>query len=157
MASLVAMVSSAQSINTAILDLNSTNWVVVPYAAYDTGTKSFGEGAAILYEATSNLWTGVRIQNLNHQQTTAGVQAQLQANLTIDGFKVHPFVEASTGMGNSSLYASAGTGAWVSFYSHTFNNKDTINIGLIGDYEHYVNGSIKGNQVNAGPLINIEW
>ena len=151
-------ISQAQVTITNITSLEgATNWAVIPYAAYDTGTKKFGAGAAVLYSVTENFWAGLRAQSLNGQSVTAGVQGQLQATVTWNGIKLTPFVEASTGMGNSSLYASGGTGALVSFGQWNLGKRVHLEVGVIGDYEHYVYGSKNGNQINAGPLVHLSF
>ena len=142
---------------TSTLNLSATNWVVIPFAIYDTSTKAFGEGAAILYQVNPVLWTGLRIQSVDHQKTEAGVQAQIQATYTVGSFVVHPFLETSVGMGSSSLYGSVGPGAWVTLFSHNFSNKYILNMGLIGDYEHYVYSTKNGNDIDAGLMINLCW
>ena len=155
---LLAVKTQAQVTNIVVSKFDSaTNWALIPYGAYDTGTKKLGGGAALLYSVNQYTWIGVRAQSLNGQSTTAGVQGQLQISETFNGIKFTPFVEASTGMGNTSLYANAGTGALVSFHQWTINKNVTLEIGVVGDYEHYVYGPKNGNQVNAGPLIYLSF
>jgi hypothetical protein len=60
-------------------------------------------------------------------------------------------------MGNSSLYANSGTGALLSFGSWHINKTATFEVGLIGDYEHYVYGGKSGNQINVGPLLHLSF
>ena len=150
--------SRAQNTFTNITALEgATNWAAIPYLAYDTGTKHFGGGGVLLYSVTPYFWAGLRAQSLNHQDTTAAVQAQLQATVTWNGIRITPFVEASTGMGNSALYANAGSGALISLHQWVISKNVELEIGLIGDYEHYVNGSQNGNQINGGPLIHLSF
>ena len=157
-ATLLAVKTQAQVTNIVVSQFESaTNWALIPYGAYDTGTKKLGFGGALLYAVNNYTWVGVRAQSLNGQSTTAGVQGQLQIRETFNGIKLTPFVEASTGMGNTALYANAGTGALISFHQWTINKNVTLEIGAIGDYEHYVCGSKNGNQINAGPLVHLSF
>lgn len=138
----------------------STNWAAIPYGIYRTDTKELGFGGALLYKVTDNFWAGVRADNISGQQTTAGVQLQLQATVTYLGMEITPFLEASTGMGKSSLYASAGPGAVISF--HTWhprigNHEVALSVGAAGDYEHVVNGSESWQQVCGGPLLRLSF
>ena len=135
---------------------SATNWVAIPYLAYDTGTKRIGGGAALLYAVNDNFWTGVRAQSLNGQSSTAGVQGQLQITETVMGVSITPFAETAFGLGSSSLYANVGSGGLINF--HTWQiGKGTLSIGLVADYEHYVYGSISGNQINGGPRIRASF
>lgn len=143
---------------------NGTNFVVIPFVKYDLTTKNYGYGVAGLYKVSDLFWTGLRVDRIDGLQTSAGVQGQLQTSMTLGGITLHPFIETSVGIGQSSLYGSAGTGAFVQVYSHdwTRNGKPpvTLNLGLIGDYEHVVQtGSAQdnSNQINAGPLINLSF
>lgn len=132
------------------LDITATNWVLIPYAAYQIEAKRFGGGAAALYMASPNLWTGVRVESIDGRNTTAGVQAQIQATIKVFSLTVTPFLETSVGLGNDNLYGTAGAGGIIGLHSWTVG-KSTISLSLIGCYEHYVDGGVKsGNQVEAG-------
>jgi len=133
-----------------------TNWAVIPYCAYDVSTKKFGYGGAILYAVTPNFWAGIRAQSLEGEQTTAGVQCQLQVSKKIWGVTYTPFIETSVGIGKSSLYGSAGPGLLVSFHTWVWGSK-SLTLGAVGDYEHCVNSSRNWNQVNAGPLLRFSF
>ncbi len=163
---MTAPVQAQDFTNTISLKLldTATNVVLIPYAKYDLTSKEYGWGAAALYKVTDSFWAGLRTDHINGFDTSAGVQAQLKQTFEIGGFKVTPFIETSVGIGSSSLYGSAGSGAFVNFYSHTWTRATgrsvTLNLGLVGDYEHVVqNGdtSHNSNQVNAGPLINVSF
>lgn len=137
-----------------------TNWVDVPYGIYDTTDKAWGFGDALLYQASPYLWVGVRYDYLEHQTSEAGVQAQLQLTETIAGISVTPFLEASTGIGSSSLYGSAGTGAVVDFHQWAFNIANhgfTLDIGAAADWEHVVNTGKNYNQICGGPFIKLTF
>jgi hypothetical protein len=133
-----------------------TNWAVIPYLAYDMSTKKFGYGGAVLYAVTPNFWAGVRAQSLEGEQTTAGVQCQLQVTKTVFGVTLTPFLEASTGLGKSAIYASTGPGILINFHTWLWSNK-SLTLGIAGDYEHAIMGSKNWNQANAGPLIRFSW
>jgi hypothetical protein len=142
----------------------STNWVLIPYGIYDTTDKKWGWGAAGLYKVSDYFYTGVRYDSVNGRDNTAGVQAQVQATLSYAFVKVTPFVTASTGIASSSsIYASAGAGAYVSLLRKGFkvNNHDfTLDGGIVGDYEHVVqSGSRSENwdQVVGGPLLSLSF
>jgi len=142
--------------NVTSLTLN-TNWAAIPYGSYRTDTKQFGGGAAILYGVTPYVWAGLRAETFGGAFSEAGVQAQLQTTIHWNSVSITPFVEASTGMGKSTLYASAGPGALVSLHTWKFSNGNALNLGLIGDYEHVVNGSQNWNQVNAGLFLRFTF
>jgi hypothetical protein len=133
-----------------------TNWAVIPYIAYDIQAKKFGYGGAILYAVTPNFWAGVRAQSLEGEQTTAGVQCQLQISKKLWGITYTPFLETSVGIGKSALYGSAGPGLLVSFHTWVWGSK-TLTVGAVGDYEHAVSGGRNWNQVNAGPLLRFSF
>jgi len=155
---LIAITGRAQTIFTNLTSIEgATNWAVIPYFSYDTTTRKTGGGGVVLYSVTPNFWAGMRVQSLNHQDTLAGVQAQLQTTITWNGIKITPFVEASTGMGNSSLYSNAGTGGLISFHTWKIGSHVLLEAGAVGDYEHYVFGSNNGNQVNVGPLLHLSF
>ena len=138
---------------------SDTNWVVIPYFSYDFTDKKAGGGAAVLYKVTDNFWTGLRAESINGEQTTAGVQAQLQASKTVFGMTLTGFIETSVGMGKSSLYGSVGPGGIVNFYSTDWTwgpGKYALTIGAAADYEHVVN--VKNwNQGNIGPMLKISF
>ena len=132
------------------LDLTATNWVLIPYAAYQIETKRLGGGAAALYMASPNLWTGVRVESIDGRNTTAGVQAQIQVTTKLFGLTVTPFLETSVGLGNDNLYGTAGAGGIIGLHSWKIGAR-TISLSLLGCYEHYVDGGVKsGNQVEVG-------
>ena len=147
--------------NTTIFGLSgSTNWVAVPYGIYRVDTKQWGFGGAVFYKVSDNFYAGVRADSLNSKWTTAGVQLQLQATVHWAFLNITPFLEASTGMGSSSLYASAGPGAAITFASWQptiSGHKIDVTLGLAGDYEHVVNGSESFQQVCGGPLIKVSF
>lgn len=154
----VATISQAQVSNSIpfSIDLNATNWVAIPYVAYDIESKRVGYGGALLYQVTGNFWAGARIQSLNNHQTTAAVQGQLNVPVKVGPFTGIPFVESSVGMGNSVLYANTGAGMIIRLYSHKLG-KVTLYFDAIGDYEHYVEGSQEGNQANGGLILGIKF
>ena len=158
LAALLCFAGYSQAQTTIPVEIQgATNWCAIPYLAYDTTTRHYGGGGVVLYSVTPMFWAGVRAQSLNGQSTTAGVQAQLQTTITIAGVHITPFVEASTGMGNSALYSNAGTGGLISFGQWHINKTATLEVGIIGDYEHYVYGDRNGNQINAGPMIHLSF
>lgn len=130
---------------------------VIPYAKYDVNAKDFGFGVAALYPVSSNFWAGARVDRINGQQTTAGVQGQIQDTITWHGLTVTPFLETSVGMGSSALYASAGPGFYTMIYSKTWSGGARFNLGLIADYEHVVNDNQNSNQLNIGPMGNLSF
>jgi hypothetical protein len=133
-----------------------TNWALIPYAAYDLETKKYGGGAAVLYAVAPNFWAGVRAQDLGGRQTTASVQGQLQVTKKIFGLTVTSFLETSVGLGKDALYGSAGPGGLISFHTWAWSGK-SLTLGVVGDYEHYVQGDASGNQINAGLLIRFSF
>ena len=138
----------------------ATNWVVVPYGVYDVTDKKWGWGAAALYQVTPIFYTGVRMDVLNGQQNTAGVQAQLQVTETWHGINITPFMETSVGIGKSTLYGSAGAGGVVSLHAWAFKigqQAFDVNIGVAADYEHVVNQNRNYNQICGGPLIQLTF
>lgn len=138
----------------------ATNWAAVPYGIYRTDTKQWGFGGALLYKVADNFWAGVRADNLSGTSTTAGVQAQLQATVTWHGVSLTPFLEASSGMGRNSLYASAGPGAYINIHDWNFKvagHDFSLSVGAAGDYEHIVNGSSSWQQVCGGPLVRLSF
>ena len=154
--------AQALSLGTNSVDLSTTtNWAAIPFGIYRTDTKAWGYGGAVLYKVTDNFWTGARINSIGGQQVTAGVQAQLQLDEVIAGIHVTPFAETSVGLGNNSLYGSAGAGALIQVYDWNFHisgHPFELNFGIIGDYEHVVNGSgISWNQICGGPLVKLTF
>lgn len=151
-------VITSNSTLSSLVDLSATNWVVIPFASYDLTTKNFGGGVAALYAVNPNFWAGVRAQSLNGQKAEAGVQAQLQVTTHILGITAIPFLETSVGIGTSALYGSVGPGFLVNIHTWTFNNgKDTLSVGAAADYEHYVEGSRNGNELNVGPSLHFSF
>ena len=146
----------AQSTNIVNQFGSSTNWVVLPYGSYDIQKKVFGYGGAFLYKASDNFWAGFRAESIADRQFTAGVQGQLQVPFHVSSFTVIPFIETSVGLGKSSLYGSVGPGASILFYSVNWPHAN-LTIGTAADYEHYVNGSGNGDQVNAGLLLLLNF
>ena len=142
-----------------------TNVIAIPYIKYDLNTKKFGEGAAILYRVSDYFYTGLRVDRINGYQSSAGVQAQLQANVKVFGWiNTHPFLETSVGIGSSSLYGSAGPGIAIDLFHKSFNvsSGHTVYFFLdpIADYEHVVQngaGSKNSNQINAGFLLGLNF
>ena len=136
----------------------ATNWAEIPYLKYDLTEHTFGYGDALLYKASDYVWTGVRIDKINGEQTTAGIQGQIQTTVTWNGVKFTPFWEASVGMGSSALYGSTGPGVFFGIYSHQFS-RVSLNIGFIGDYEKVVwdAGQRNSNQANIGPLFHLSF
>ena len=137
-----------------------TNWMAIPYGIYRTDTHQWGYGGAVLYQVTPYFWTGVRADNISGLSTTAGVQANLQTTVTYDGIAITPFATASTGLGSSTLYASAGVGGAINFHTWAFKigaTALTLSAGAVADYEHVVDGSANFNQVCAGPLLQLTF
>jgi hypothetical protein len=137
-----------------------TNWAAIPFGIYRTDTHQWGYGGAVLYQVTPNFWTGVRADNISGLSTTAGVQAQLQATVSVDGIDLTPFADTSVGMGTSSLYASAGAGALVNFHTWSFKIGSaalSVSAGAVASYEHVVDGNANFNQVVGGPLIQVSF
>lgn len=137
-----------------------TNWIAVPFLSLNTKTHDVGWGAALLHYAAQNLWVGLRFQDNHGLETTAGVQAQLQVTKKIGWFTYTPFLETSVGIGSSSLYGSTGPGLVVNIHTWTWHWKDGqwfLGVMALADYEHFVIGTKNGNQVNAGPGINISF
>jgi long-subunit fatty acid transport protein len=161
----MVVTSQAQTNSPTLPGLSSsTNWVAIPYGIYDTTDKKWGWGVAGLYKVSDNFYTGLRYDQVNGHDNTAGVQAQLQATVTYAGIKVTPFVSASTGIGSSqSLYGSAGAGAYVSLVQKGFkisNHDFTIDAGIVGDYEHVVQTGNKNenwSQIVGGPLLSLSF
>jgi hypothetical protein len=138
----------------------STNWVVIPYGIYDTTDKKWGWGAAGLYEVTPIFYTGARVDFVNGQQDTAGVQANLQISGTWHGITYTPFLTTSAGIGRSTLYGSAGAGAVIVVYQKHFkvSSQDfNLNLGVAADYEHVVNQDRNYNQICGGPLLQLTF
>jgi hypothetical protein len=138
----------------------ATNWVVVPFGIYDTTDKKWGWGAAALYQVTPIFYTGMRVDFLNNQEDTAGIQAQLQITKTWHGINITPFVETSVGIGKSTLYGSAGAGGVVSLHAWAFKigqQAFNLNIGIAGDMEHVVNNNRNYNQICGGPLLQLTF
>ena len=138
------------------INSHATNWVAIPYFKYDLKNHESGYGGALLYRVSPNFYTGARFDQMHGQQTTAGVQAQLQTTVTVAGFKATPFLETSVGLGSSALYGSTGPGMFINLYAHDFGQRQ-LNLGLIGDYEHVVNGTDSYNCVNVGALLNFSF
>jgi hypothetical protein len=155
-----APVPSLELTNIVALSGN-TNWCVAPYGIYRMDNHKFGYGAAGLYNAAQYLWVGARIETVGGIKTTAGVQAQLQATVTWNGIAFTPFAETSTGMGSSALYASAGSGLYVSFHTwhvSLFGHGSELEIGAVGAYEHVVaSNNQQWNQIDAGPLGRLSF
>jgi hypothetical protein len=142
-----------------------TNVIAIPYIKYDLNTKKFGYGAAALYRVSDYFYTGLRIDRIDGYQSTAGVQAQLQANVKVFGWiNTHPFLETSVGIGSSSLYGSAGPGIAIDLLSKDFHASagHTVHFFLdpIADFEHVVQngaGSKNSNQLNAGLMLGLNF
>lgn len=141
------------------LDIN-TNWVGTAYGIYDLTDKTWGYGGAVLYKVSDNFLTGVRAESINKQTVKAGVTATLQATVHLGTVAdLTPFADASTGLGNNSLYGSIGSGAALNFKAWTFKVGPTavsISAGLVLAYEHVVDSNTKKwNQAAGGPEINL--
>jgi hypothetical protein len=137
-----------------------TNIALIPYVKYDLSSHTVGYGAAALYKVTDNFWTGLRADRIDGRETTAGVQAQLQTTFTWAGVQVTPFLATSVGLGQDSLYGAAGPGAFLHVFSHTWRPSGhdiTLNVEVVGDYEHVVSDGRNSDQVNAGPILNLKF
>ena len=140
--------------------VGDTNWVAIPYASLNTTTKEMGWGVALLHYAAQNLWVGVRFQDFAGQETTAGVQAQLQVTKSLGPFTYTPFLETSVGIGTSSLYGSAGTGIVVGIHTWDWRwSRWGMEAGFGSSWRIM---SIKRdwpeewrNLINAGPLLRL--
>jgi ABC-type uncharacterized transport system permease subunit len=158
---LAAITTQAQISLTNVLTLTAaTNVAVVPYGIYRTDNHFWGFGVAGLYKVTDNFWAGFRADDLDHNQTTAGVQVNLQATVDWNGIGITPFATASTGIGKSTLYGSAGSGLALNFHTWSFNvasHKWLVSLGAAGDYEHVVLGSQNWNQVCGGPWVKLSF
>jgi len=150
----------ALTVNTGSL-AGDTDWVDIPYAAFDLTTKKVGWGDAALHYATKNIWGGLRYENLNGYNSTAGVQGQLQVTKAIGPFTITPFLESSIGIGKSSLYGNTGPGILIN--AHEWNWKWSglswsAGLGGVVDFEHYVlNSTHNGNKIDAGLSINVTF
>ena len=159
---LLACRCHAQTTNSFLPGLSSsvTNVIFIPYLKYDVNEHQIGYGGAALYKVSENFWAGARVDRINGQQTTAGVQAQLQDTITWHGLTVTPFLETSVGLGSSALYGSAGPGIYFNLYSHGWviaGDHVLLTIGVAADYEHVINGSQNSNQLNAGPGFHFSF
>ncbi len=144
-----------------------TNIVVIPYWKYDLQSHRGGYGVSGLYRVTPNFYTGLRYDSINGYNNSAGVQAQLQQTVTLWGWlDFTPFVETSVGIGSSTLYGNAGSGAALGLLNRNFTIKNHIlnlHLDLIGDYEHVVQGasdanlSKNSNQINAGLAVALNF
>lgn len=147
------------------LGQTETNWAAIPYLKYDFNNHKFGYGGAILYAVSDHFWTGLRVDRIDGYDTSAGVQAQLQQTFTVFGFTFTPFAETSVGLGSSSLYGSAGTGAYFFVFGHSWARNGslppvTLNLSPVADYEHVVqsgDSSKNNNQGNAGVILNLNF
>jgi hypothetical protein len=158
----VAAVGYSQDTNiltniTALDGINwsATNWVAIPYGGYQIETHDWIGGVCLMNKVSDNFWGGVRIQDnfKSGESTTAGVQGQLQVTTKILGITVTPGLETSVGIGRSALYGSAGPFILVNFHTWAGKTK-SLSIGGIVNYEHFVNGSVNGNQLNIGlPIV----
>lgn len=142
----------------------ATNVAIIPFAKYDFTSKKLGYGIAGLYRVTDDFWAGLRVDRINGFDTSAGVQGQLKADFELFGVTLSPFVETSVGIGSSSLYGSAGPGAFVKVFGHDWarNNRPPVHldVSIIGDFEHVVQsgGANKNsNQGNIGPLLHLSF
>lgn len=131
----------------------ATNWAAIPFASYDLTTKKIGGGAVVLYEVNPNFWTGVRVQSIGGEMTTAGVQAQIQVTKTLWGVNYTPFALTSVGIGSTSLYGSVGAGAIIQIHKWDVWAGHQLGLGVVGDYEHIVTGTTHGNEINGGLLL----
>lgn len=136
-----------------------TNWAFIPFFAYDLTDHKAGFGAVVLYSVTPYFWAGLRVEDVNDRQTTAGVQGQLQVTKMVFGVSVTPFVETSVGLGRSSLYGSAGPGALINFHTWIWGSTSqySLTLGIVGDYEHVIYGDANWNQANGGPLVRFSF
>ena len=146
-----------QTTNTIVTSIKGyTNVVAIPYFKYDFTTHNKGYGGAFLYRVTDVFWAGFLADQIDGQQTTAGVQAQLQTTFTVDGLSVTPFVETSVGLGSSQLYGTAGPGLLIHVFHHNFT-KAMLDIGIVGDYEKVVYNNVNTKQGNIGPMIHLSF
>jgi hypothetical protein len=153
----IVVSGQSQTTNTIVTQLKGyTNIVAIPYFKYDFTTHKNGYGGAFLYRVTDNFWAGFRADQIDGQQTTAGVQAQLQTTFSINGLSLTPFVETSVGLGSSELYGTAGPGLLIHLYQHTFT-RAVLDIGIVGDYEKVVYNGVNTKQGNIGPMIHLSF
>jgi len=62
-----------------------SNLTVAPYAIYDSGTKDYGAGLMLMYNANTYLAGGIGCQYLNKEVWMPNAQFQFQAPFTIAG------------------------------------------------------------------------
>lgn len=126
-----------------------SNWIVAPYAIYDTGSKRGGAGLAGLVKVSDHFLTGLRLDYLNGHDTKLWMpsfSAQLQYPIPLGKAKFIPLATSSiatplTGRQdeNAQVTGIFGVGAALSF------NK---NLGLFGEVEKWTGFS--GNQYRGG-------
>lgn len=125
-----------------------SNWIVAPYAIYDTGSHSAGAGLSGLVKLNEYALTGLRLDYLgtDNRLWMPSFTAQFQYPIPIGKMKFIPFTTACVAVPvggkqdeNSEISGIFGIGAALSL------NK---NFGLFGETEKWT--GFGGNQYRGG-------
>ena len=123
--------------------LAGPRWLVVPFGIWSTANHS-GAGVSVLYELTSNLVLGGRLDYLNGAIWMPSVNLQLQAPFQISkGLTLVPFsfTEAAVPLGSASGSATPVLGAGLAVRLGT-------RVDIVADVERWT--GMDGIQIRAG-------
>lgn len=136
---------------------NGSNWIVAPYAIYDTTTKEFGGGIGAGYKISDYVVTVIRLDAISDNLFVPSGSIQLQLPITLFGaVKVTPFgfsgiaTKLNGKSGNGDPIGIFGTGGAISFKADT---QWYIPKGIIADYERWTGGGFNDDQIRFGLLF----
>ena len=125
-----------------------SNWIVAPYAIYDTGTKNGGAGIAALVQVNQYFLSGIRFDYLNatDELWMPSVQAQLQYPIKTGRLTLTPIMTA--GVATLIGGRESEDGGAVGIFGLGLAASFTKNLGVFGHYERWT--GFDGNQLRGG-------
>lgn len=137
-----------------------SNWIVAPYAIYDTTTKNFGGGIGAGYKLNDFVVPTMRLDYINNGLWVPSGSLQLQAPVTIMGkVTVIPFVFTGIATSlrnednryNGSAVGIFGLGGAVRINS----TKWYVPSDVLVDYERWTGGPFEDKQVRFGLVFKL--
>ena len=138
--------------------MTASNWLVIPFGIYDTGTKLFGGGVAVVYNLSSptnaiRVGLMTRMDYINNEVWEPGANLKLGMPFRLNnGAVITPITFAGTaiavsgkGSANGTLAGIVGLGADIDF--PLFNRR----WNFIFDVEKWTTG--KKVQVRFSPIV----
>jgi hypothetical protein len=131
---------------------SSSNWMVAPYAIYDSGSKSFGGGLGVGYKLSDYVVPTMRLDWVDSQLWMPSADLQLQLPVTFFG-KVTAIPFAFAGIATPISGAGEGNGAAVGMFGTGLAVRLSSRIDLIGDVEKWSGAGFKDLQYRGGVVF----